>query len=87
MHHWMKLQNMLVEFPMDRLPEDTIDLIYQIRLMNLVPVSASPERYRYIIYKPEKNNDSLIRGMKSKRVEPFNYNFVVSGGYNCKRLN
>lgn len=52
----------LIEFPMDKLPEDAFDLIYELGILNLVPVLAHPERYRYIIEKPAKVNDFIDEG-------------------------
>lgn len=39
---------MLIEFPMDVLPEDAIDIIYELKLLGIKPIVAHPERYLYI---------------------------------------
>lgn len=52
----------LVEFPMYELPGNYLDLIYELRIMNLVPIIAHPERYEYVISKPYLVNDILKEG-------------------------
>jgi protein-tyrosine phosphatase len=39
---------MLIEFPMDVLPQDAIDIIYELKLLGVRPIVAHPERYLYI---------------------------------------
>lgn len=39
---------MLIEFPMDVLPDDAIDIIYELKLLGIRPIVAHPERYLYI---------------------------------------
>lgn len=39
---------MLIEFPMDVLPDDAIDIIYELKLLGVKPIVAHPERYLYI---------------------------------------
>lgn len=51
-----KSKYILVEFPMDKLPEDALDILYEIRIKGLVPIVAHPERYMYIIDAPWKIN-------------------------------
>lgn len=52
----------LIEFPMDKLPDNAFDLIYELEIMNLIPILAHPERYRYIIEKPVKINNFIDEG-------------------------
>ena len=53
---------MLVEFPMDKLPADALDLIYELRLLNIKPIIAHPERYEYINGAPTNINDFIEEG-------------------------
>lgn len=39
---------MLIEFPMDVLPDDAMDIIYELKLLGIKPIVAHPERYLYI---------------------------------------
>ncbi len=39
---------LLIEFPMDVLPSDAFDIIYELKLLGVVPIIAHPERYLYI---------------------------------------
>lgn len=55
-------QYILVEFPMDKLPKDALDLIYELRLLNFIPILAHPERYVYILEEIELVNDFLEEG-------------------------
>lgn len=50
-----KTKYMLVELPMDKIPDYALDMIYELRLLNIKPILAHPERYEYII-----NNISTI---------------------------
>lgn len=50
-----KTKYMLIELPMDRMPDDALDIIYELRLLNITPILSHPERYEYII-----NNISTI---------------------------
>ena len=40
---------MLVEFPMNVLPDDDLALIYELKLKGIKPIVAHPERYMYVI--------------------------------------
>lgn len=53
---------MLIEFPMGKLPRDALDLIYELRLLNIKPIVAHPERYEYIYESPITVNDFLSEG-------------------------
>ncbi|EYE89479.1 phosphoesterase [Fervidicella metallireducens AeB] len=53
---------MLIELPVDEMPKNTIDLIYELRIMGITPIIAHPERYRYIIEKPQRLNEFLNEG-------------------------
>lgn len=39
---------MLIEFPMDVLPDDALDIIYELKLLGIKPIIAHPERYLYV---------------------------------------
>lgn len=39
---------LLIELPMDVLPSDALDIIYELKLLGVVPILAHPERYLYI---------------------------------------
>lgn len=53
---------MLVEFPMDKLPADALDLIYELRLQNITPILAHPERYMYVLEDITQINDFAEEG-------------------------
>ncbi|MEY8764367.1 MULTISPECIES: tyrosine-protein phosphatase [Clostridium] len=53
---------MLVEFPMIDMPEDAMDIIYELQIRGVHPILAHPERYRYIIGNPSKINEFLNEG-------------------------
>lgn len=53
---------MLVELPFDYLETKTLDMIYELRLLGVVPVIAHPERYSYIIEKPSSINELISEG-------------------------
>ncbi|MBU3155322.1 tyrosine-protein phosphatase [Clostridium estertheticum] len=53
---------MLIEFPMDKLPNDALDLIYELRVLGIKPIIAHPERYEYIIEAPTTINDFINEG-------------------------
>lgn len=53
---------MLVEFPLDELPKYALDIIYELRIRNVVPIIAHPERYKYVIHKPSVLNDFIEEG-------------------------
>lgn len=53
---------MLIEFPMDKLPKDALDLIYELRLLDIKPIIAHPERYVYIHESPTTINDFIEEG-------------------------
>jgi protein-tyrosine phosphatase len=50
---------MLIEFPMDTMPKSALDIIYELRVLGMVPIIAHPERYRYIIEKPSLINNFI----------------------------
>ena len=52
----------LVEFPMDKLPEGYADSLYELRIREYVPVIAHPERYKYILEKPSRINKFIKEG-------------------------
>lgn len=53
---------MLIELPMDKMPKETFDILYELRIQGVVPVIAHPERYVYIIEKPHKINEFIKEG-------------------------
>jgi len=53
---------MLIEFPMDKLPRDALDLIFELRLLNIKPIIAHPERYEYIYESPTTINGFIEEG-------------------------
>lgn len=52
----------LVEFPMLKLPGDYLDLIYELKIRDFVPVVAHPERYEYVVSNPSMVNNLLKEG-------------------------
>ncbi|QCX34368.1 exopolysaccharide biosynthesis protein [Caloramator sp. E03] len=57
-----KSRYMLIELPMDSMPDYTFDIIYELALLGIVPIIAHPERYRYIINKPCFINNFIKEG-------------------------
>ncbi|KYH34271.1 tyrosine-protein phosphatase YwqE [Clostridium tepidiprofundi DSM 19306] len=53
---------LLVELPFDKPPKYVLDIIYEFRIRNVVPVIAHPERYSYVIKKPSILNDFIEEG-------------------------
>ncbi|SKA88648.1 protein-tyrosine phosphatase [Caloramator quimbayensis] len=53
---------MLIELPFDILPKYALDIIYELRIMGIIPVIAHPERYSYVIEKPSTINDFIDEG-------------------------
>lgn len=53
---------MLAEFPMTTLPKDGFEIIYELKIKGVKPIMAHPERYRYIIEKPDLANRFLDEG-------------------------
>lgn len=53
---------MLIELPFDILKPYVLDIIYELRIRNIVPIIAHPERYSYIIKKPSIINDFIDEG-------------------------
>lgn len=52
----------LIELPMDNLPDYALDEIYELRVLGLIPILAHPERYKFIIDKPYLINDLVKEG-------------------------
>lgn len=50
---------MLFELPFDELPHYTFDVLYELRILGIVPILAHPERYEYIIKSPGKINEFI----------------------------
>ena len=46
-------QYLLVEFPVLKMPEFAVDIIYQLRLMGITPIIAHPERYAAVVDNPD----------------------------------
>lgn len=53
---------LLLELPMDKLPHNALDSIYELRLMGAEVIIAHPEIYMYIIDKPSIINDFIREG-------------------------
>lgn len=53
---------MLVELPMDYMPEYALDMVYELNLLGIKTVIAHPERYRYIIRQPSNINQFIDEG-------------------------
>lgn len=53
---------MLIELPFDNLDNTTLDVIYELRLLGVVPIIAHPERYSFIIEKPSNINQLITEG-------------------------
>lgn len=57
-----KTKYMLVEFPMDTIPNYALDIIYELRVASITPIIAHPERYEYIINRISTINDIAKEG-------------------------
>lgn len=55
-------QYMLVELPMDTMPKNTLDIIYELKVRGVKPIIAHPERYNYIVEKTSLINDFIEEG-------------------------
>lgn len=53
----------LVEFPMNSIPEGSDEVLFQIQLQGLTPIIAHPERNMTIIQKPNRLYELVQRGM------------------------
>lgn len=53
---------MLIELPMESMPKDALNIIYELRIEGVIPIVAHPERYDYIIEKPSRINDFIEEG-------------------------
>lgn len=90
----MGTRYVLVEFPMDIIERDSIDILYEIRILGLIPIVAHPERYRYIIEKPHyinrfideeclfQMNAGSFTGVFGKEVKKTAMTFLKSGMVN-----
>ncbi|MBM7869831.1 protein-tyrosine phosphatase [Clostridium pascui] len=82
---------MLVEFPMDTLPKNALDILYELRVRGANPIIAHPERYRYFIEKPSLINRFLeeeylfqintvsLKGVFGKKVRDTAVTFIKHG--------
>jgi protein-tyrosine phosphatase len=82
---------LLIEFPMDVLPNNALDIIYELKLLDIRPIIAHPERYLYIGEKlTEINkfveegclfqlNTSSILGLMGKHVKQAAYSLMENG--------
>jgi protein-tyrosine phosphatase len=52
----------LLELPMDRIPENVFESIYELQLLGAEIIIAHPERYMYIINKPSIINSFIEEG-------------------------
>lgn len=50
---------MLIELPMNRMDKNIFNLLYELRILGIVPIIAHPERYMYIIEKPTMINEFI----------------------------
>lgn len=53
---------MLIELPMDTMPDYALDIIYELRLLDITPILSHPERYQYIIENISAINDLANEG-------------------------
>lgn len=54
---------MLIEFPMNNIEKGLIEMIYEIKLLNIQPIIAHPERYLPIIKNPFEINSLIDEGV------------------------
>lgn len=43
---------MLIEFPMDKFPENAFDVLYELKIRDIVPIIAHVERYKFVVEDP-----------------------------------
>lgn len=53
---------MLIELPLGSFDEETMDVLYEVQIREIIPVLAHPERYREFIKKPTKINAFIEEG-------------------------
>lgn len=82
---------MLVELPMMKMPEDAMNIVYELRIKGVKPIMAHPERYRYIMEHPDiintfvdegcllQINSGSIRGRFGKNVEKTAHTLIKNG--------
>ncbi|WP_097027920.1 tyrosine-protein phosphatase [Clostridium peptidivorans] len=82
---------MLIEFPMDKLPKNALDILYELRVRGVNPIIAHPERYKYFIEKPSLINSFLeeeylfqinagsLKGVFGKKVRDTAVTFINNG--------
>ena len=56
----------LIELPMESIPEYTVDVIYQLKLAGYIPIIAHPERNAIINRYPDTLHDLISRGALSQ---------------------
>lgn len=56
----------LLEFPFIGIPDYADEIIHELRVMNLIPVIAHPERYADIVYRPERLYEFVQQGALSQ---------------------
>jgi protein-tyrosine phosphatase len=54
---------LLFELPMNAFEAETFDILYELQVMDIVPILAHPERYRPIIDKPSYINKFINEGI------------------------
>lgn len=54
---------LLFELPMRAFDKETFDILYELRVMDIVPILAHPERYKPIIDKPSYINKFIREGI------------------------
>lgn len=54
---------LLFELPMKTFDRETLDIIYELQVMDIVPILAHPERYRPIMDKPTSINKFINEGI------------------------
>ena len=50
---------MIIEFPLDKLSKDALDLIYELRLLGIKPINAHAEENEYIYKIPTTISDFI----------------------------
>lgn len=54
---------LLIEFPMNEIPENALDIIYELKLLGVIPILAHPERYTRVIGDITKLNPFIGEGL------------------------
>jgi protein-tyrosine phosphatase len=82
---------MLLELPMDQIPTYALEIIYELKLLGVMPIIAHPERYLPVIKNPAVLNDFIeeecffqinagsIKGLFGRKIQSTAKRLVING--------